>query len=102
MNSTSPAPTAHQTGFLFPEPAFYQLRQLREQLKLMGYLSAACAGDETREPTMAIHRWYAGFEALEQQVGHILSRARWVSLQQKKSGNKGKKLKRAKAKGDQP
>lgn len=102
MRSTSPAPTAHHTGFLFPEPAFYELRQLREQIKLMGYLSAACAGDEDHEPAMAIHRWHAGFEALERQIGQILGRARWVSLKQAQDADTGKKNKRAHGRREKP
>nr|WP_295379111.1 hypothetical protein [Pseudoxanthomonas sp.] len=80
MSSTSPSPAARRTGFLFSESAFYELRQLRNHLKLMGYLSAACAGDETHEPTMAIHHWYAGFDSLERQVGQLMSRAEWISV----------------------
>lgn len=87
MSSTSTAPAAHHTGFLFPEPVFYKLRHLREQIKVMEYLNAACAGDEDLESTMAIPRWHAGFEALERQVGHVLSRARWVSVPPKQNAD---------------
>lgn len=80
MSSTSPLPAARRTGFLFSEPVFYELRQLRNQLKLISYLSAACAGDETHEPTLAIHHWYAGFDSPERQVGQIMSRAEWVAV----------------------
>ena len=43
-----------RTGYFFSEAAIYELKQLRNQLNLMGCLSAACGGDEHNEPTMAI------------------------------------------------
>lgn len=37
MSSTSLLPAARRTGFLFSEPVFHELRQLRNQLKLISY-----------------------------------------------------------------
>ncbi len=99
MSSDSPATAMPRTGYFFSEAAIYELKQLRNQLNLMGCLSAACGGDEHNEPTMAIHRWYASFENMERQVDRIMTQSEWISVSpaQPDDSPKRKLLKRKRA-----
>ncbi|UBB25653.1 hypothetical protein LAG73_00765 [Pseudoxanthomonas japonensis] len=99
MSSESATPALPRTGYFFSEAAIYELKQLRNQLNLMGCLSAACGGDEHNEPTMAIHRWYASFENMERQVDRIMGQSEWISVApvQPGDGPKRKLLKRKRA-----
>nr|WP_295383403.1 hypothetical protein [Pseudoxanthomonas sp.] len=99
MSSDAPATPLPRTGYFFSEAAIYELKQLRNQLSLMSCLSAACAGDEDHEPTMAIHRWYASFENMGHQVDRIMGQSVWISVRPPGAGDgsRRKVLKRKRA-----
>lgn len=75
MNTTTES--AERAGFLLTEEAYYLLKRLHRQLRLISHLSASCFGQEDYEPTLPIHAWFGCLETMAEQAGKVIDEASW-------------------------
>lgn len=75
--NTTPESATDRAGFLLTEEAYYLLKQLHRQLKLISHLSASCPGQEGCEPALPIHAWFGCLENFAEQTGKVIDDAIW-------------------------
>lgn len=70
-----------RTGIELTEEAYYLLKRLHKQLRLISHLSASCFGQDDYEPMLPIHAWFGCLETMAEQASTIIDGVTWKGMQ---------------------